>query len=55
MNRLTCSPEASAAENADEPQPGTEPDVPSDGADEIGEAMIRQLPRTVDADRNPAP
>jgi hypothetical protein len=32
----------------DESEPTTEADVPSDGADEIGEAMIRDLPIATD-------
>ncbi|MCY7370397.1 MAG: hypothetical protein LH479_05890 [Polaromonas sp.] len=38
---------------ADEPRPTSEPDLPSDGADEIGEAMIRNLPRRIGPDSEP--
>lgn len=30
---------------SDEPELALEPDVPSDGRDEVGDAMIRDLPR----------
>ena len=36
------APESSGTE---EPQFGLEPDLPSDGRDEVGEAMIRELPQ----------
>ncbi len=36
-------------------QPTTEPDVPSDGADEIGEAMIRDLAGTLGRPRQFTP
>ncbi|MDB5891286.1 MAG: hypothetical protein JWP47_2117 [Polaromonas sp.] len=32
----------------EEPEPVTEPDLPSDGRDEQGEKMIRELPRNPD-------
>ena len=41
--------EPDATRSPDDPEPTDEPDLPSDGADEIGEAMIRDLPRTSSA------
>ena len=48
--------EPDATRSPDEPEPTDEPDLPSDGADEIGEAMIRDLPRISSAgDHSKAP
>ena len=38
----------------DEPQFALEPDLPSDGRDEIGEAMIRELPQRPELSEPPS-
>lgn len=55
MSRIENTPQPFLSKPADEPEPSSEADVPSDGADEIGEAMIRDLPRTVGRSVQPAP
>jgi hypothetical protein len=47
MSRDETTYQDPVGQPADEPEPMSEADVPSDGADEIGEAMIRDLPRTL--------
>jgi hypothetical protein len=37
----------------EEPEPTSEPDLPSDGRDEKGEAMIRDLPRQAGSSQLP--
>lgn len=51
MRRVKPPSQPVVRKPGDEPEPTTEPDVPSDGADEIGEAMIRDLPRTLFPDQ----
>lgn len=51
------TPEPSAASTAagnEEPQLLLEPDLPSDGRDEIGEAMIRDLPQRPELSEPPS-
>ena len=40
--------------NNEEPEIGMEPDLPSDGRDEVGEAMIRDLPERSELSGPPA-
>jgi len=39
----------------EEPPLALEPDLPSDGRDEVGEAMIRDLPRRPELSESPSP
>lgn len=55
MSRVENSSHPSVSKPANEPEPISEADVPSDGPDEIGEAMIRDLPRTLGRPVQPAP
>ena len=40
---------------SEEPSFAVEPDLPSDGRDEVGEAMIRDLPRRPELSESPSP
>lgn len=53
MSRVKIPSQPVVRKRGHEPEPTSEPDVPSDGADEIGEAMIRDLPRTLGVPAQP--
>ena len=54
MSRVKPPSQPVVGKPAHEAEPTSEADVPSDGADEIGEAMIRDLPRTMGGSAQPA-
>lgn len=54
QNSSDSSHQAATTPGTDEPQFALEPDFPSDGRDEIGEAMIRELPQRPELSEPPS-
>lgn len=54
MSRVNPPSQPVVGKPAHEPESTSEADVPSDGADEIGEAMIRNLPHMLGRPAQPA-
>jgi len=54
QNSSGSSNPAAKTSGTDEPQFALEPDLPSDGRDEIGEAMIRDLPQRPELSEPPS-